>query len=98
MSTPAELIANRAAAGARFVDAVAELKAAYIDLDAHDRVRATPQVATQQTGGRFMGERRFMLDRLQHPEFLPTIVGDWEADIVAATTVKAKAYGTPDPE
>lgn len=96
MSTLAELATHRAAAGARYVTAVAELKAAYVDLDAHDRVRATPKVATEQSGSRFVGERRKMHERLEHPEFLPLIRDDWESDIVATMTAKAEAYPTPD--
>lgn len=96
MSTPSELIANRAAAGARYIAAVAELKAAYIDLDAHDRVRANGKVGTSATANVFMGERRMMIERLQHRDFMPFIPGDWESEIVAAMLVKAREYGTPD--
>ena len=58
-----------------------------------DRVRANGKVGTHQTGGVFMSERRMMIERLQHRDFMPFIPGDWEPEIVA---VKAREYGTPD--
>ena len=86
MSTVSELVAHRETAGARYVAAVTELRAAFGDLAAIERLLS---VAT------FGGPQPDPIP-LRHPTYLPNLGGTFEDDICAAFAPRSAAFGTPD--
>ena len=93
MSTLAELITHRATAGARYVAAVAELRAAFGDLGAIERL-LEPKVGTTPTFG---GPRPDPIP-LRHPVYAPNIGGSFQDDVMSAYAVRSAAFGAPDEE
>jgi hypothetical protein len=91
MSTLPELTAHRATAGARYVAAVAELRAAFGDLGAIERLLES-KVGTI---GTFGGPRPDVIP-LRHPVYAPNVSGGFEDDVRAAFATRSAAFGTPD--
>jgi hypothetical protein len=101
MSTLAELITHRAEAGARWVAAVTELRAAFGDLSAIERLLSGPGKTPVPSFG---GSQPDPIP-LRHPIYAPggagtpnnTIVsGSFEDDVKAAFAVRSAAFGTAD--
>jgi hypothetical protein len=91
MSTLPELITHRATAGARYVAALAELRAAFGDLGVIERLLES-KVGTTATFG---GPRPDPLP-LRHPIYAPNVGGSFEDDLRAAHATRLAAFGTPD--
>jgi hypothetical protein len=102
MSTLPELITHRTTAGARYVAALTELRAAFGDLSAIDRLLAlkTPFEPVVSFGG-----PQPDVIPLRHPTFCPgspnplnaSLVGrPFEDDCRAAFATRLAAFGTPD--
>jgi hypothetical protein len=91
MSTLIELTAHRATAGARYSAAVAELRAAFGDLAAIERLIESKlgQIGT------FGGPRPDPIP-LRHPVYAPNVSGGFEDDVRTALAIRAAAFGTPD--
>jgi hypothetical protein len=91
MSTLNELIAHRDTAGARYVAAVAEFRAAFADLGAIERLLES-KISTIATFG---GPVPDMIP-MRHPKYLPNNGGMLFDDTKAAFAVRAAAFGTLD--
>src|SRR4051794_37559257 len=103
MSTLSELVAHRTTAGARYVAAVTELRAAFGDLSAIDRLLAlkTPYSPVVSFGG-----PQPDVIPLRHPVYLSgdpqrtsifaLVCNPFEVDCVAAFATRLAAFGTPD--
>jgi hypothetical protein len=92
MSTTAELVTHRAEAGARFASAVIELRAAYGDLAAIEKLLNSPRVAygTVPT----FGEPPAIVP-LRHPTYSNPI-GSFADDLNAAYAIRYAAWPTAD--
>jgi hypothetical protein len=101
MSTLPELIAHRATAGARYVAAVTELRAAFGDLSAIEKILCGPGKTPVPTFG---GDQPDPIP-LRHPTYLTgdshtanaaAVSGSFADDTSAAFAVRSAAFGTPD--
>jgi hypothetical protein len=102
MSTLAQLITHRATAGARYVAAVTELRAAFGDLSAIERVLCGSGKTLVPTFG---GPQPDPIP-LRHPTYLTgdytntanfaIVSGTFEDDVKVAFAVRSAAFGTPD--
>jgi hypothetical protein len=93
MASISEILADRTAAGERYAEAVEELRQAFIDLAAHDRVFANARVFEGEDipGSSdlhyhaklsFTGDPNALKAGLRHPEFMSNEVGgDWAEEI-----------------
>ena len=96
MSTTAELVSTHLpAARTRYAAAVIELRAAFGDLAAIDRLLESPRVAYAQVMPSFGGPRPDPIE-LRHPIAAPNIGGSFEDDIRAAYATRSAAWPTPD--
>lgn len=98
MSTLAELQQHRADAGAAYVDAVAALKTAYVNLAAIDLALENSKLLglTQPS---FHRDFTLLCDGarfLQHRQYAPTITPTWHSEAIAAAASIIAAYPTPD--
>lgn len=91
MPTVAQVIADRATAGARYAAAITELKAAYIGLAAIDMALANSNVPTpfaQKPVRTFFNGGPEALDALPpyltHPVYVPARTFAWRNDIITA--------------
>lgn len=98
MSTLVELNQHRADAGAAYVAAVAALKAAYINLAGIDtalqnhNVVGTPLLS-------FSRDRLQLIEAmhyLEHKQYLPTVVANWDDEITASASARIAAFPTAD--
>lgn len=95
MSTHSELLIHRDTAGARYAAAVAELRAATIDLAAIESVLVNMN-AGRMSLQTFAGFPSGVT--LRHAKYAPNVGDIWSEDIAAAGAPKLAAYGMPDPE
>jgi hypothetical protein len=95
MSTLPELIAHRDTAGARYVAAVTELRAAFGDLGAIERLLENAKAGYPVPT--FGGPRPNPIP-LRHPKYLPKLGGSFQDDVLSAYAVRAAAFGVPDEE
>ena len=91
MSTLSELTSHRATAGARYTAAVAELRAAFGDLAAIERLLESKMGSIATFGG-----PRPDVIPLRHPVYAPNVGGSLEEDVRTAFAVRSAAFGTPD--
>lgn len=91
MPTITQVLADRATAGARYADAITELKAAYIGLAAIDMALTNSNVPTpgaQKPVRRFGEGPEGTLDALPielvHPAYVPARTFGWRKEIIAA--------------
>ena len=80
MTTIAEFIESRRAAGSRFALAVDELRDAMIELYAYDIATANSGVAVPanaQPSGTFGKDIDRVRDALEHPDFMPQVGFSW---------------------
>lgn len=94
MSTTAELVTHRATAGARYLAAVVELRAAFGDLAAIERLLMNARVA-YGTVATFGGPQPDPIP-LRHPQYLPNLGGSFEDDVRAAYATRSAAWPTAD--
>jgi hypothetical protein len=92
VSTTPELLTHRATAGARYAAAVTELRAAFADLAAIDRLLSNQRVAygTLPTFGQHPDPISF-----RHPVYAPNVGGTFEDDVRAAYATRYAAWPTP---
>lgn len=90
MSTTAQLVAARTTAGARYVAAIAELRASYGDLAAIEKLLVTNRVAYTANLQTF-GERPDVIT-LRHPTYAPNVGGSFEDDVLSAFATRSVAW------
>ena len=90
MSTLPELIMHRATAGARYAAAVVELRAAFGDLGAIERLLESHLGTTPS-----FGPPPDVIP-LRHPVYAPNVTGSFADDIRVAHAIRAARFGTLD--
>jgi hypothetical protein len=97
MSTTDELAnVHLPAARTRYAEAIAELRAAFGDLAAIERLLMNDGVG-YGTVATFGGPRPDPIP-LRHPIAAPDVGGSFEDDVRSAYAVRSAEWGTPDPE
>lgn len=93
--TLAELLTARTTVGATYVAAVAALKDAYIDLASLDGTLANVGNKSLSTFHRDRLQLIEALRQLQHDDFLPSLVANWDAEITASIESRIHNFPTP---
>jgi hypothetical protein len=79
------MLTNRDAAGARYAASLTELRAAYIDLAAHDKALLNRHVGSPSQIATFSGTQaqEGVPVGLRHPDYAPAADGAWDHEVEA---------------
>ncbi|GAB5426960.1 MAG: hypothetical protein Devi2KO_04190 [Devosia indica] len=100
MASLAQLQSYRATAGARYLAAIVELRAAYVELSGLEGALINANVGGLSDGAlqRFRGDADGIPEQLQHPIYAPGHRAGMAAEARAAAEQHIAEFPTPDEE